>query len=214
MVNAYQSIYRQPLDISDVIGLALSTADAFNGKNRSSCGPTSSTTTKVTPAKRTWQPDVDLYDGSDAVVIDIALPGVAKEEINVEYDARSNRLTVSGTSRPRHVKQTVNGANPPASPQPKPVTVADAVEDGSDVEVAVQEEPAREVVAATRKEDGEVEYRSVSKEIAVGVFERTISFHQLAIRPDAIKATHADGLLSLHVPKHQPAELKRRIIVA
>ncbi|ORY79385.1 HSP20-like chaperone [Protomyces lactucae-debilis] len=50
-------------------------------------------------------PDVDLYETSDAILIDVALPGVSKESIAIEYDTKTHRITISATAAPhRHIQ--------------------------------------------------------------------------------------------------------------
>ncbi|TPX47121.1 hypothetical protein SeLEV6574_g02833 [Synchytrium endobioticum] len=44
-----------------------------------------------------WRPATDIYDTDDAIVVHVDLPGVGKEEINI--DVVQDQLTVSGTHK-------------------------------------------------------------------------------------------------------------------
>ena len=60
------------------------------------------------PAKKqkSYQPDVDILETPTDVVVEIALPGVAKEAINVEYDSESNRIILTGESKRTEAENT------------------------------------------------------------------------------------------------------------
>lgn len=45
-----------------------------------------------------WTPAVDLYETADQYVLLVELPGLAREDLQIE--ARADRLTLSGTRRP------------------------------------------------------------------------------------------------------------------
>jgi HSP20 family protein len=48
-------------------------------------------------------PDVDLYETTEAILIDVALPGVSKDSISVEYDTKTHRIAIAANSTPhRH----------------------------------------------------------------------------------------------------------------
>lgn len=46
--------------------------------------------------QKSHQPDVDIYETASSVIVQTSLPGVDKADINVEYDAESNRIILTG----------------------------------------------------------------------------------------------------------------------
>jgi HSP20 family protein len=46
----------------------------------------------------TWTPPVDIYETSDALVLTVELPGVAKEDVNIEI--HQNTLMLRGQRKP------------------------------------------------------------------------------------------------------------------
>lgn len=51
---------------------------------------------------RSYQPDVDIFESTDAVLVEVSLPGVDKSGIEIEYDSKANRILLSGTSKRTH----------------------------------------------------------------------------------------------------------------
>lgn len=48
--------------------------------------------------QKSYQPDVDILETQQSVIVEVSLPGVQKQDINIEYDAESNRIVLTGTS--------------------------------------------------------------------------------------------------------------------
>jgi HSP20 family protein len=48
----------------------------------------------------TWEPPVDIYETDDALVLQVELPGVAKDAVNVELHEHTLRLSGERTREP------------------------------------------------------------------------------------------------------------------
>jgi len=46
--------------------------------------------------KRSYQPDLDILETPDAIVVEVSLPGVDKTAINIEYDVKLNQVSLTG----------------------------------------------------------------------------------------------------------------------
>jgi HSP20 family protein len=58
----------------------------------------------VTPSAYVWQPAMDIYQDDNHIVLETALPGMKKEDINI--DVQKDSITVSGEmKRSKEVKQ-------------------------------------------------------------------------------------------------------------
>ncbi len=49
--------------------------------------------------QQSFQPAVDLYDGATSLILEVALPGVDKSAIGIDYDAKTNQLSISGETK-------------------------------------------------------------------------------------------------------------------
>lgn len=82
-----------------------------NRADSTSSAPRSPNTTHATPIpvfnkKRSpYQPDLDIFDTPDALLVELSLPGVAKADINIEYDSKSNQILLSGDSKRSHIDE-------------------------------------------------------------------------------------------------------------
>lgn len=224
MVNAYTY---EPFSLDDVINFALHAADSVNKRRPASgqasqqqqqqqASPTASTTSAANPhhqtVKRTWQPDIDLYESAESVIVEVALPGVDKSNISLEFDQKANRLLITGEAKRRDLTPSTNNttgatATAPASPTRK-ATVAEEAEDGT--ERAVVHQPAATATAAST--NGTL--KAVRHERPAGAFERVVGFNQQAVRADDISASFENGILVLTVPKDVAKEQKRKIAIA
>lgn len=54
--------------------------------------------------RSSYQPDVDIFETSDAVLVELSLPGVSKTDINIEHDSKMNRVLVFGDSKRSHLE--------------------------------------------------------------------------------------------------------------
>jgi HSP20 family protein len=53
-----------------------------------------------TGVSTTWEPPVDIYETDDALVLQVELPGVSKDAVNVEVHAHTLRLSGERTREP------------------------------------------------------------------------------------------------------------------
>jgi HSP20 family protein len=85
--------------MEDIVGdlfshLASSTNQYQNSAKRGKTGTRSQNNVII--------PDLDIYDSPTHILLHVALPGVEKEAVNVEFDAKSNRVLISGeTAAPK-----------------------------------------------------------------------------------------------------------------
>lgn len=62
------------------------------------------TTPKNGNLKRSgYQPDLDIFETADAILVEISLPGVSKSEINIEHESKGNQILVSGEVKRSHL---------------------------------------------------------------------------------------------------------------
>jgi HSP20 family protein len=52
---------------------------------------------RFTPGQAGWMPPVDLYETADAYAVTAELPGLAREDLQIDF--RDGRLTLSGVRR-------------------------------------------------------------------------------------------------------------------
>jgi HSP20 family protein len=103
----------------------------------------------------TWTPPVDIYETDNALVFQAELPGVAKDEVNIEV--HNNTLILRGERKHD----------------------------------------------ATVQEDN---YHRVER--TYGGFQRVFTL-PTAVDADKVQASMKDGVLELHLPKHEAAKPKR-----
>ena len=212
MVNAYTY---EPFSLDDVINFALHAADSVNKRRPASSSQqqqqqqqqAQSTTPAATATphnphhqtvKRTWQPDVDLYESADSVIVEIALPGVDKSAINLEFDQKSNRLLVTGESKRRELH----------APTSRKATVVDGDDAASSTAVTSS------TSSSTASSVASTQLKAVRHERPNGPFERAIGFNQQAVKSDDISANFDNGILVLTIPKDVAKEQKRKIAIA
>jgi HSP20 family protein len=54
----------------------------------------------ATEVAGTWEPPVDIYETDDAIVLQVELPGVSKDAVNVELHEHTLRLSGERTREP------------------------------------------------------------------------------------------------------------------
>lgn len=156
-----------------------------------------------------WQPKFDVRETDTAYELHGELPGISKENVNIEFtDAQA--LLIKGK-----VERIYTSGTPPAGAitegkqdKSKKPTVEDATEDGKPV-------PAKEGEGETANNSEEKKPADSAKywltERSVGQFSRTFNF-PTRVDQDNVSANFKDGILSITVPKaakHEP----RRITV-
>lgn len=140
-----------------------------------------------------WRPVVDIHEDENAFIIDAELPGLAKEDVKINF--QDDTLTISGGRRylrdSRVQNAEANEANAGAAEDAQPVTQANG---GS--------QPHGKQGRATNVHRMERNY---------GKFIRSFSFPK-AVNPEGIKATFENGVLSVVVPKAE-ATRPRQIMI-
>ena len=85
----------QPVSLTSLEDAFNLVQSGFNAYNEEQTHPRSERPSKKV---KSYQPDVDLYESSAAVIIEVSLPGVQKSDINLEYDHETNQVIVTGES--------------------------------------------------------------------------------------------------------------------
>jgi len=179
------------------------------------------------PGRRTalpqWQPKFDVREVADAYELHGELPGVAKENVSIEF-TEPQTLLIRGK-----VERTYTAGTPPAG-HLEDTTMSGAIADGeapkSPHKATVEEEgesDAREsgseagTPASTARLEKKVAKKPADKakywltERSIGEFNRSFNFPS-RVDQDEVNASFQDGILTIVVPKAKKHE-SRRIIV-
>jgi len=136
----------------------------------------------------TFRPLVDVSENDKAYVVEAEVPGMKRDELNVEF-VDDGTLVLKG--RVERGKQdgdikTIEGSS------------TDSSTDSTDVST----KSSGDVVAS--------EPTYWSSERVLGAFQRSISF-PTRVDPNNVKASYADGILHITVPKVEPRRAKINI---
>jgi HSP20 family protein len=77
-------------------------------------------------SRNVWQPEVDVYETSEAVVALIAIPGVSQEEIHLEVGR--DALTIRGERRPGEGQRTYTCIEIPFGPFERTIPLSSPVD--------------------------------------------------------------------------------------
>jgi len=153
-----------------------------------------------------FRPNVDVSETEKAYVVEAEVPGMRKEDLDIEFlddntlvlkgkVERSRRRDLGASSQQAsETPQTVNASGEPAPEGETPVTT----------ETAVATESAKKAVA---------EPTVWNSERITGTFQRSFQFPS-RIDPEAVKAIYEDGILTVTVPKSERRRQKVSIEVA
>ena len=134
-------------------------------------------------------PRVDLAEDEDAILVHADVPGVAKEDVDIELD-KHNRLHLRGSRE----------------------TVHEVPADASDADGAVEAAPGGgEGNAQSPTSQPQRHWHSVERQW--GSFERVLQLPD-NIDPDKIAARVDNGVLEVRVPKSEPVDKRRKITIA
>ncbi|KAJ6436494.1 hypothetical protein O9K51_10976 [Purpureocillium lavendulum] len=154
-----------------------------------------------------WQPKFDVRETSDRYELHGELPGVSKEQVQIEF-TEPQTMVVRG-----RVERSYTSGTPPAGLlKDAPATKAIAeggdeqtsashhatVEDEGEAAKSSSAEVANQAEAAAQEPADSAKYWL--SERSVGEFSRTFSFPG-SIDEDAVAASFKDGILSIAVPK-------------
>ncbi|KAK2758253.1 hypothetical protein FQN54_004098 [Arachnomyces sp. PD_36] len=162
--------------------------------------PTLSTATPNLPS---FSPKFDVRETGDAYHLDGELPGIAQNEINIEF-TDPQTMVVKGRVEREY------------SEGDKPETKKARVEDESEEQEAGAGEKGKEVSRGGEKrvmkaEEGERHSYWVS-ERSVGEFHRTFSFPS-RVDSEGVKAKLKNGILSVTVPKVRAEKAGKKITI-
>ncbi|KAK2593382.1 hypothetical protein QQS21_008913 [Conoideocrella luteorostrata] len=171
-----------------------------------------------------WQPKFDVRETAETYELHGELPGVNKENVNIEFTepqtiqirGKAERSYNVGTPHPGQVEDTaMSGALPTAGEDPKNTRHA-TVEDEDDEEWSNAEHsaPATPVTTtaeiskpAEKKKPAEnVKYWLTER--SIGNFSRSFNFPN-RVDQDAVSASFQDGILSIVIPKAKKHEPQR-----
>lgn len=126
------------------------------------------------PAQRPFNPRFDVRESDDAYHLDGEIPGIAQEDIDIEF-SDSQTLVIKGrTEREYH--------------HTEPEDVTETTEDNEKSESATTDRKKKST------------HHFWASERTVGEFQRTFSFPSRVDR-DSVKASLKNGVLSVVVPK-------------
>lgn len=163
-----------------------------------------------TPEQRQpFSPKFDIYETETAYVLEGDLPGLAKQNLNIEFSDHVT-LIIKGRTEKSYTSTTPSESpatigTPDTSRSPSPdrslkATVEDENEDESSRK-PIEEAPAKLPVAEKKK--SEFRPRQWISERSVGEFQRTFKF-PAGIDQDAVTAGLEHGVLKVVVPKKAP----------
>ncbi|KAG2186190.1 hypothetical protein INT43_002628 [Umbelopsis isabellina] len=142
-------------------------------------------------------PATDIRETKDAYVLEAELPGIRKEDVDIEF--QDNTLVLRGKLE----RTTQHGEPPQAAPAtPAESETTQAVESASSGDTSVVQKDAQ-----TSKD---LTPHWWSNERITGSFSRSFTFPG-SVQTDAIKAAYKDGVLSITVPKAQKASSRINI---
>ncbi|VUC27059.1 unnamed protein product [Clonostachys rosea] len=137
-----------------------------------------------------WQPKFDVRETAEAYHLYGELPGVAKDQIAIEFP-ETQRIVISGKTERSYVNAT-NGSRPNS----RQATVEDEAEAG-------------EKVAADATPRDTAKYWL--SERSIGQFSRTFSLPS-RVDEEAVSASLKDGILSVVIPKAKKYEARNIIV--
>lgn len=144
--------------------------------------------TRRSSAQRPFNPRFDIRESEDAYHLDGEIPGIAQEDIDIEF-SDSQTLVIKGrTERDYHCTENQD--------------VIDFIKDNV-------LSTGDDTTTTERKKKNP--YRFWANERAVGEFQRTFSFPSRVDR-DAVKATLKNGVLSVVVPKATDLPSKKILV--
>lgn len=175
---------------------------------------------------RQWQPKFDVRETTDAYELHGELPGVSKDNVNIEFSepqtlvvrGKVERSYTAGTPPAGQVEDTaMSGALPNAAEEPKNTRKA-TVEDEEDEEWS-NASHSRPGTPTTTKAEIEKQPEPEEKKVAdkakywltersVGEFSRSFNFPN-RVDQDGVTANFKDGILSIVVPKAKKHESRR-----
>lgn len=161
--------------------------------------------------RQSFAPKFDIYETETAYVLEGDLPGLEKQNLNIEFTDHVTLLIKGRTEKsytsttPSESSATIGTPDTSRSPSPDRSLKA-TVEDENEAESSRKpaEAPAKPlVVAAAEGKKSEFRRRQWVSERSAGEFQRTFRF-PAGIDQDAVTAGLEHGVLKVVVPKKAP----------
>jgi len=147
-----------------------------------------------------WNPSIDVRETDDAFEVQAELPGLDKEDVNIDFSDRDCCLIISGEKKYKFKQKSL----PLRHQEQKPSTAAYASKGTaahSKTSAVSTQEPATAGSELQQLQQGEEEGRYCLKECCYGRFERRIPFPRDRVKCDQIKASFNNGVLRVCIPK-------------
>lgn len=151
-------------------------------------------------------PRVDIVEGADAYHLTAELPGVKKDDVQINVIDKERRLTISGTMRSEYHVEGGSGSTEAASKT--------TGEKGGNNSKGIAAAPANTMIQGGTNSSGnklKAQHRPIILERTFGSFSRTFVMPDAADL-DSIKARFQDGLLKLNVAKKQADKQRPRAV--
>jgi len=193
--------------------------DDFDSYSRQASKQTSSASRK--PCLPSFQPKFDVRETANAYELHGELPGVAKENVHIEFNDPQT-LTVHGTAERSYNSNEPEAAAEPEAVEPAPEAPADdrashqaSVADEDDAEaqengwqeVAAKEpEQQPEAAPAPQKPADTAKYWLTER--SIGEFARSFNF-PTRVEQEEVTASFDNGILTVVVPKAKKHEARR-----
>jgi HSP20 family protein len=152
---------------------------------------------------------MDVCETPNGYEVDVALPGVRPEDIELTVD--QNALTLRGqyNHQNRHHEQHQGQPQSASSPQqssssPNMQTTQQGSPSSSQHDGGQSMQSSQQSTAAPQQQG----HTWLAQEIVSGSFERTITFPKM-IDPDKIQTTFQNGILTIMVPVSEASRPKR-----
>lgn len=161
----------------------------------------------------TWQPKFDVRETGEAYELHGELPGMVKENVNIEFTEPQTML-VRGK-----VERTYTAGTPPAG-HLENTSMSGAITEGGETErrnshqATVEDENEAQVAEAPKTDEKKAEKQPADKakywlsERSIGEFARSFNF-PTRVDQDNVSANLKDGILTVTVPKAKKHEARR-----
>lgn len=207
------NFYNEPSSFTPLFRLL----DDFDNYSRQVGGSSSGSTRRS--GLPHWQPKFDLRETGEAYELHGELPGVAKENVSIEFSdpqtmvirGRAERVYTAGTPPAGYLDSSGNNAaaitEGSDSSKPRQATVED------DNENSKSSKPAGSSDAVVHQQESEKKAPADKAkywlaERSVGEFSRSFSF-PTRVDQEAVSASFKDGILNITVPKAKKHESRR-----
>ncbi|KAL7940138.1 HSP20-like chaperone [Trichoderma barbatum] len=153
-----------------------------------------------------WQPKFDVRETDSAFELQGELPGMSKENVNIEF-TDSQTLLVKGK-----VERTYTSGTPPTGAIEGNATggaITEGKEDKSSHKATIEDEGEGEVAKSSEENKPADSAKYWLTERSVGEFSRSFSF-PTRVDQDNVSANFKDGILNIAIPKaakHEPRRI-------